>query len=278
MRTYIYSVCLYILTVIDEYSRFPFAFPCRDMSADTVIRCLESLFALCGTPESLHSDRGSQFMSDLVRDFLIQKGIAQSRTSPYNPAGNGQCERFNGTIWKAVSLCLKSRSMKENQWESVLPEVLHSIRSLLCTTTNCTPHERFFQHARRSTMGSSLPTWLLEAKSVLVKRHVRLNKSDPLVDTAEVIQINPQYAIVRLSNGRETSVSLRDIAPAQTPPRYPHDEALDSPTSLLENNGLSEDISEVSEANQDSDECLIESSQSRRHSSRPKRAPVRMDL
>jgi transposase InsO family protein len=203
----------YLLTVVDEYSRFPFAFPCPDMNADTVIRCLQSLFTLCGTPEAIHSDRGSQFMSDSFQQFLRDKNIAQTRTSPYNPAGNGQCERFNQTIWKAVQLTVHSRGLKDTQWESVLPDVLHSIRSLLCTSTNTTPHERFFNFNRKSTIGASVPSWLLEAKSVLIKRHVRPNKNDPLVDRAEVIQVNPNYAVVRLKSGRETSVSLRDIAP-----------------------------------------------------------------
>lgn len=36
----------YILTVIDEYSRFPFAIPCPDMSTPTVIKCLDSIFTL----------------------------------------------------------------------------------------------------------------------------------------------------------------------------------------------------------------------------------------
>jgi len=34
----------YFLTVVDEYSRFPFAFPCSDMTAKTVIQCLTQLF------------------------------------------------------------------------------------------------------------------------------------------------------------------------------------------------------------------------------------------
>ena len=41
----------YLFVVIDEYSRFPFAFPCRDKTTSTVIGCLDKLFAICGTPE-----------------------------------------------------------------------------------------------------------------------------------------------------------------------------------------------------------------------------------
>ena len=36
----------YFLTVVDEYSRFPFAFPCCDMTAKTVIQCLTQLFSI----------------------------------------------------------------------------------------------------------------------------------------------------------------------------------------------------------------------------------------
>ena len=42
---------------------------------------------------------------------------------------------------------------------------------------------------------------------------MRHNKSDPLVDEVELIAANPTYARVRYPGGRETSVSLRDLAP-----------------------------------------------------------------
>ena len=37
----------YILTVIDEFSRFPFAIPCPDVSTPTVVKCLTQLFSFC---------------------------------------------------------------------------------------------------------------------------------------------------------------------------------------------------------------------------------------
>ena len=88
----------YILTVVDEYSRFPFAFPCSDISAAAIIQCLCSLFAIFGSPAYIHSDRGASFMSEQLRQFLHERRVAISRTTPYNPKGNGQCERYNGII------------------------------------------------------------------------------------------------------------------------------------------------------------------------------------
>ena len=94
----------------------------------------------------------------------------------------------------------------------MLPDVLHSIRSLLCTATNCTPHERTFLHTRKSFNGVSLPSWV-KSGPVFVKRHCR-NKTDLLVEVAELLEANAQYAHVRLEDGREILVSLRDLAPS----------------------------------------------------------------
>ena len=203
----------YILTIIDEFSRFPFAIPCPNMTAASVIKCLDSLFSMFGTPDSVHSDNGPAFISKELRDYLLQRGISHSKSSIYHPVGNGQVERYNGIIWKSVKLALKSRELPDSQWELVLPDALHSIRSLLSTATNCTPHERFFNFKRRSNFGSTLPSWLSNPGPVLMRRFVRHSKNDPLVDRVQLTDSNPHYATVRLDSGRECSVSLSDLAP-----------------------------------------------------------------
>ena len=152
-------------------------------------------------------------MSSELREFLVGRGVAVSRTTPYNPQGNGQCERYNGIIWRSITLALKSRKLPVTHWERVLTDVLHAIRSLLCTATNCTPHERMFSHQRRSASGHAIPTWLSMPGKVLLKKHVRQSKFDALVDEVDLLDANTQYAHVRFSNGRETTVSVRDLAP-----------------------------------------------------------------
>ncbi|XP_064078654.1 uncharacterized protein LOC135196118 [Macrobrachium nipponense] len=200
----------YLLTVVDEFSRFSFVFPCADMTTRTVISCLVQLFSLFGMPAYIHTNRGACFMSEELKDFLMKKGVATSRTTPYNPEGNGQAEKYN---WKTLTLALKTRNLDVSQWETVLRDALHCIRSLLCTSTNCTSHERLFLHSRRSTTGQSLPTWLIQGGPALLKRHVRYSKNDPLVDEVEIVEANPEYAHVKLPDGRVTTVSLRHLAP-----------------------------------------------------------------
>lgn len=152
-------------------------------------------------------------MSHELLTYLHARGIATSRTTPYNPEGNGLVERYNGIIWRTINLALKTLGLQTSQWENVLPDVLHSIRSLLCTSTNCTPHERMFLHKRKSTSGTSLPSWLTPSEIVLLKKHVRLSKYDPLVEEVTVVEANPQYALIRHKDGRENTVSLKHLAP-----------------------------------------------------------------
>lgn len=116
-----------------------------------------------------------------------------------------------------------------HQWEVVLPDALHSIRSLISTATNCTPHERLFNYQRKTSSGVSLPSWLSSPGPVLLRRHVRQSKYEPLVDEVELIEANPQYAHIRFPDGREDTVNLRDLAP------YPSYSATDAPEQVSDN-------------------------------------------
>lgn len=203
----------YILTVVDEYSRYPFAFPCPNTSTQSVIQGLESIIELFGMPSYIHSDQGSGFMSAELKSYLLQRGIASSHSSRYRPQGNGQVEKYNGTIWKATLLALKTRNLPIQCWEMVLHDVLHSIRSLLCTATNETPHERLFNFPRKSTTGTSLPAWLLNDSKALMKRHTNQSKYEPYVEEVDLLDVNPNTSHVRTAEGVELTVSNRHLAP-----------------------------------------------------------------
>ena len=207
----------YLLTVIDEFSRYPFAFPCGNMESQTVISCLMQIFNLFGACAYIHSDRGKSFLSKEFVSYMNNLRIPTSKTSVYNPTSNGQCEKYNDIIWSGVKLALKERNLPILKWEVVLPQVLHSIRSLLCTATNTTCHERFLNFSRCSVLGISVPSWLNSPGTILIRRHVRQSKYDPLVEEADLIHATPQYAHIRYKNGRETTVSLKDVAPLSGP-------------------------------------------------------------
>jgi hypothetical protein len=187
-------------------------------------------------------------MSEELKQYLHSQGIATSRSTPYNPQSNGQVERLNATLWKSITLCLRSKNLEITQWELVLSEALHSIRSLLCTTTNATPHERMFFHNRKSSAGTSLPQWLLSSKSVLLRRHGRNSKYEPVVQEVELLDCNPEYAHVRIPNGSEETVSLRHLAPIE-----------DRQTELSSHHALEQQQPDISMNSNDSPSDIHES-------------------
>jgi len=204
----------YMLTIVDEFSRYPFAYPCKDMRAETVINKLVDLFSIFGCPRAIHSDRGTQFESELFRKFLLDNSIIKTRTTPYRPQANGQCERTNGSICKGIALTLRSKNLPKDKWTDALPIVLSSLRGLLCTATNCTPHERLFKYPRRSAFGDELPDFLLDRGSTVLHRVNIRSKGDPLTEKVKLLEtLSPHFARILFPSGRTTTVSTSNLAP-----------------------------------------------------------------
>ena len=149
------------------------------------------------------------YQSRPKKDFLAQRGIASSYSLPFQPQGNPQCERTNQSVWKTVRLLWRSNDIPGEHYERVLPKALHSIRSLLSTATNQTPHERLLSFPWRVMFGSSMPSWLLNQGTVLLRRFVR-NKEDPLCNPVELLTTNPTYARIKYLSGKESTVSTSD--------------------------------------------------------------------
>ena len=167
----------FLLTVTDEYSRFPFSFTLRSITSKTVISRLRHLLSFFGYPSFIHTDRGKQFTSNEFQQFCQENGIAQSLSSPYHPVGNDLCERMNGTIWKAVCCLLEFRKLPASHWESVLCEAFSAIRTLLCTAANKTPHDRLFQFQRREVFSYYMPAWIRAGANALLRNFVRKSVS-----------------------------------------------------------------------------------------------------
>ena len=94
---------VYIFTCIDLHTRWPEAYAIKDQQTTTIIKCLEDFIATHGVPKAILSDKGANFESKLMLSFLRAYNITKKRTSSYAPSTNGACERFNGTLMKAIS-------------------------------------------------------------------------------------------------------------------------------------------------------------------------------
>jgi transposase InsO family protein len=86
--------CTYCLTAVDRFSRWPEAIPIPDITTDTVARALStSWISRFGWPQTVTTDQGRQFESQLCRSLAKLCGIQLSRTTAHHPAANGLVER-----------------------------------------------------------------------------------------------------------------------------------------------------------------------------------------
>ncbi|XP_037790572.1 uncharacterized protein LOC119585923 [Penaeus monodon] len=79
----------YILTIVDYATRYPEAIALKNIDTCTVAEALLSVFSRVGIPKEVMSDRGSQFTSDMMKEFNRLLCIRSLTTTPYHAMSNG---------------------------------------------------------------------------------------------------------------------------------------------------------------------------------------------
>ncbi|CAI7928696.1 unnamed protein product [Closterium sp. NIES-54] len=102
---------IYFLLVVDDYTRYTMVFPLpsKGQVVDVLIPWIRAVrlqlrarFCQDLPILRMHSDRGGEFSSDLLRDFCCWEGIRQSFTLPDFPQQNGIAERRIGLVMEVT--------------------------------------------------------------------------------------------------------------------------------------------------------------------------------
>lgn len=115
----------HLMTLIDRTSRWlevvPLASTSARVCADTLVNCWISRF---GVPETITTDRGVQFTSELWSVLCSTLGINHITTTSYHPQSNGMIERTH----RQLKDSLRARAAGVD-WQEHLPWVLLGLRS-----------------------------------------------------------------------------------------------------------------------------------------------------
>ena len=131
----------HLLVVVDYFSRWKEVDVLRSTTSAAVIKCLDNHFARYGVPAGLRTDHGSNFVSEEREKYLEEMGIAHHYNTPLWPRANGEVERQNRSLLKA----LRVFQAEGKDWRLELNKFLLAYRSTSHITTGVSPAELFFK-------------------------------------------------------------------------------------------------------------------------------------
>ncbi|CAI7776058.1 unnamed protein product, partial [Closterium sp. NIES-54] len=126
----------YFLLVVDDYSRYTTVFPLRSKGEVLEVlidwirgarRQLSERFGSDLPVLRLHSDRGGEFSSDLLRAFCHLEGIRQTFTLPASPQQNGIAERRIGMVIDVARTSMIHAAAPDFLWPFAVQYATHQI-------------------------------------------------------------------------------------------------------------------------------------------------------
>ncbi|CAI7826541.1 unnamed protein product [Closterium sp. NIES-54] len=126
----------YFLLVVDDYSRYTTVFPLRrkgditEVLIDWICNACHHLSELFDSDLPvlrLHSDRGGEFSSDLLRAFCRAEGIRQTFTLPASPQQNGIAEHRIGMVMDVACTSMIHAAALQFLWPFVVQYAAHQI-------------------------------------------------------------------------------------------------------------------------------------------------------
>lgn len=173
----------YILTLQCELSKFVEAYPIEDKESETVARTFVNNFILrYGTPREIATDRGTEFISNIVRDTCKILGVTQMTSTAYHHESIGALENAHKTLGSYLRIQCQNNP---TNWSSWVPFWSFCYNTTVHSGTNFTPFELVF--GKSCTLPSNLQNsvdplynfenYPLELKYRLQKAHVEARET-----------------------------------------------------------------------------------------------------
>lgn len=128
----------YIFTVVDAFTKFLWIYPVKSTSSKDALEKLKLQQITFGNPNRIISDRGSAFTSTDFKKFCEDEKIELITTTTGQPRGNGQVEKFHGTL---IPVITKLSLDDPDKWFRHVPAVQRVINSTVSSATCFSPFE-----------------------------------------------------------------------------------------------------------------------------------------
>ena len=117
----------YVVVFTDYCTRWVEAFAVPNIEAKTIARLLvDDIMGRHGASRKLLSDRGSNYLSSLIREVCFLLNTEKVFTTSYHPQCESLVERFNGTMAQCISHYVDSN---QKNWDTYLNAILFAFRT-----------------------------------------------------------------------------------------------------------------------------------------------------
>ena len=182
----------YLLVFTDHATRLARAVPTADMTAETTAQALlHEIICLFGAPQRLLSDRGANFVGQVVAAVCQSFKIMKMATTAYHPQTDGLTERFNGTIGNMLATAIESTRA---EWDSLVPYLVFAYNTTPQASTRESPF--FLTFGREAYLPSDVTLGL------------QLNADEAFTDAGAY----KAHLIDMLSTSRRAAVAHSDVA------------------------------------------------------------------
>lgn len=176
---------VYILLLVDLYSRFLVARPVRGTDFGSIRGFFDDLFDTYGNVCTVKSDNGPPFQGAEYKAYMMARGITPVYSTPLDAQQNGGVE----TYMRLVNKGMTAPSVEGGSWRKSLADTMAAHNAAICPMTGMAPEVLMFGRKIRRNLpllSTAAPT---PVEGEIMKRDwERKMKSKALADTKRVAQ------------------------------------------------------------------------------------------
>ena len=210
------------LLLIDAHSKWIDVHMVNHATAETTVSKMRTSFCTFGLPDTVCTDNGTPFTSDLFQTFLRNNGVEHVRTAPYHPSSNGLAERAVQTVKNGLA------KQTSGTLQTKLDRFLFSYRAIPLESTGKSPAEMMFGRNLRTRLQLMFPSTRsrIEARQECMTDPHKIERSycdsDPVFtrlpnesqwQPATIVSTSGNLANLQLPNGNITRRHLDHVRP-----------------------------------------------------------------
>ena len=143
-----------ILTIQDNFTKYSLAIPLPNHQAGTIADAFVKKFiCINGWSKAVLTDKGADFLSNLMRKMEKRFRIRQFKTTAYHPQSNGSLERSHHVLKEYLQQFFENNA----EWDDWIELAMFLYNTRVHEETKCTPYELVFGKLASLPSGDPLP-------------------------------------------------------------------------------------------------------------------------